>query len=262
LNLRDDLIGAILIPFGTSGPEIFSSAIGVFFTENDIGTGAIIGSGVFNILAIPAASGLAAAYFIGKSIRLETRAVLRDLTFYFISIIVLILAIKDNTVDFIDSLLFTILFVVYIGVMFYSASNGPDEQPEKKSPSIEKQRQPIEKDRKLCIQNNNNQQQLSLFIGSSHLPNLTINFDNNFKTEKSPTAKNGKNKIMKEYLNKCNEIAMMNNLLNKDNRISNHNQRQLQSDGNEKFEDKLKFEMLIENLILQPQQNAKLSKSK
>lgn len=146
--------------------------------------------------------------------------------------------------------------------MFYSASNGPDEQPEKKSPSIEKQRQPIEKDRKLCIQNNNNQQQLSLFIGSSHLPNLTINFDNNFKTEKSPTAKNGKNKIMKEYLNKCNEIAMMNNLLNKDNRISNHNQRQLQPDGNEKFEDKLKFEMLIENLILQPQQNAKLSKSK
>lgn len=99
LNLRDDLIGAILIPFGTSGPEIFSSAIGVFFTENDIGTGAIIGSGVFNILAIPAASGLAVAYFIGQSIRLEQSAVLRDLTFYFISIIVLILAIKDNTVD-------------------------------------------------------------------------------------------------------------------------------------------------------------------
>lgn len=93
------MIGAILIPFGTSGPEIFSSAVGVFFAENDIGTGAIIGSAVFNILAIPAASGLAATYFIGNSIKLQEGPILRDLTFYIISIIVLILAIKDNNVD-------------------------------------------------------------------------------------------------------------------------------------------------------------------
>lgn len=99
LNLPNDLIGAILIPFGTSGPEIFSSAVGVFFAENDIGTGAIIGSAVFNILAIPAASGLAAAYFIGDSIRLDEKPILRDLSFYIVSIIVLILVIKDNTVD-------------------------------------------------------------------------------------------------------------------------------------------------------------------
>ncbi|KAI7686366.1 Sodium/potassium/calcium exchanger 2 [Sarcoptes scabiei] len=136
LNLRSDLIGAILIPFGTSGPEIFSSAIGVFFAENDIGTGAIIGSSVFNLLAIPAASGLATIYFIGKPIRLDKGPILRDLTCYLVTIIVLILAIKDNTVDLIDSILFTILFVLYVAVMFYNV-NEDREQSGQKSVSME-----------------------------------------------------------------------------------------------------------------------------
>lgn len=99
LNFSTDLIGAILIPFGTSGPEIFSSAVGVFFAQNDIGTGAIIGSSVFNVLAIPAACGLAAVFFIGHSIELDEVPILRDMAFYIVSIVVLILVVKDNTVD-------------------------------------------------------------------------------------------------------------------------------------------------------------------
>lgn len=99
LDWPSDLIGAILIPLGTSGPEIFSSAVGVFFAENDIGTGAILGSAVFNMLAIPAASGVAAFYFLGDSIALDELPVLRDLVFYIVSIVVLILVIKDNSVD-------------------------------------------------------------------------------------------------------------------------------------------------------------------
>lgn len=99
LNFSNDLIGAILIPFGTSGPEIFSSAVGVFFAKSDIGTGAIIGSAVFNMLAIPAACGLAATYFIGYEIQLEEVSILRDLLFYMVSIVSLVLVVKDNKVD-------------------------------------------------------------------------------------------------------------------------------------------------------------------
>mgnify|MGYP006970965672 CR=1 FL=1 len=161
--------------------------------------------------------------------------------------------------------------MVYIGVMFYSAASGPDEQSDKtksqnQTPiqsdekSLQMQRQPIEKDRKY-IQNNNNQQHQTLFLGGGQLPNLTINFDHSSKIEKSSLSKNGKNKIMKEYLNKCNEIAMINKLLIKDNRISNHNHQQ--SDGNDKFDDKFMFEIFIEDLIhQQQQQNAKFTKSK
>jgi Ca2+/Na+ antiporter len=98
-SLPTDITGAILIPIGTSGPEIFTSAISVFFTNNDIGTGAIFGSAVFNLLAIPATCGIAVAYFIGKPIQLEKFPILRDSLFYIISIMVLILVIRDNTVD-------------------------------------------------------------------------------------------------------------------------------------------------------------------
>ncbi len=98
-SLPPDITGAILIPIGTSGPEIFTSAISVFFTKNDIGTGAIFGSAVFNLLAIPATCGIAVAYFIGEPIQLEKFPILRDSLFYIISIMVLILAIRDNMVD-------------------------------------------------------------------------------------------------------------------------------------------------------------------
>lgn len=44
----------------TSAPELFVNVIGTFITEGDIGVGTIVGSAVFNILAVAACCGLAA----------------------------------------------------------------------------------------------------------------------------------------------------------------------------------------------------------
>lgn len=99
LQWPDDLVAAILIPFGTSGPEIFSSAIGVFFASNEIGTGAIIGSAVFNMLAIPAVCAVVAASIIGKPEALDRKPILRDLLFYVIALICLTQAIRDSRID-------------------------------------------------------------------------------------------------------------------------------------------------------------------
>jgi Ca2+/Na+ antiporter len=44
----------------TSSPELFTNVIGTFITEGDIGVGTIVGSAVFNILAVTAVCGLAA----------------------------------------------------------------------------------------------------------------------------------------------------------------------------------------------------------
>jgi Ca2+/Na+ antiporter len=51
------------------------------------------------LLAIPATCGIAVAYFIGEPIQLEKFPILRDSLFYIISIMVLILVIRDNKVD-------------------------------------------------------------------------------------------------------------------------------------------------------------------
>ena len=45
----------------TSSPELFINVVGTFVTEGDLGVGAVLGSAVFNILAVPACCGLFAS---------------------------------------------------------------------------------------------------------------------------------------------------------------------------------------------------------
>lgn len=42
----------------TSSPELFINCIGTFVTKGDLGVGTVVGSAVFNILAVPACCGL------------------------------------------------------------------------------------------------------------------------------------------------------------------------------------------------------------
>lgn len=41
-----------------SSPELFINAVGTFITKSDIGVGTVVGSAVFNVLAVPACCGL------------------------------------------------------------------------------------------------------------------------------------------------------------------------------------------------------------
>lgn len=50
----------------TSSPELFVNVIGTFITEGDIGIGTIVGSAVFNILAVAACCGIGAGMVIPK----------------------------------------------------------------------------------------------------------------------------------------------------------------------------------------------------
>lgn len=84
---------------GTSAPELFTSVIGVFISDNDIGTGTIVGSAVFNLIAIPGACGFAAYYNLKNMPKINPLPIIRDTIFYILTIITLILCIKDNRVD-------------------------------------------------------------------------------------------------------------------------------------------------------------------
>lgn len=44
----------------SSSPELFINCVGTFVTEGDLGVGAIVGSAVFNVLAVPACCALMA----------------------------------------------------------------------------------------------------------------------------------------------------------------------------------------------------------
>lgn len=51
----------------TSAPELFVNVIGTFITEGDIGVGTIVGSAVFNILAVASCCGIGAGTVIKSS---------------------------------------------------------------------------------------------------------------------------------------------------------------------------------------------------
>ncbi len=84
---------------GTSAPELFTSVIGVFISDNDIGTGTIVGSAVFNLIVIPGACGFAAYWNLKHMPKISSFPIIRDTIFYILTIITLILCIKDNKVD-------------------------------------------------------------------------------------------------------------------------------------------------------------------
>jgi len=58
-SIPADVAGATFMAMGTSAPELFTNVIGTFVTEGDLGLGTIVGSAVFNILAVGALCGIA-----------------------------------------------------------------------------------------------------------------------------------------------------------------------------------------------------------
>lgn len=65
LNMSSDICGATFMAGATSSPELFVNVIGTFITEGDIGIGTIVGSAVFNILAVAACCGIGAGMVHG-----------------------------------------------------------------------------------------------------------------------------------------------------------------------------------------------------
>ncbi|XP_074765345.1 sodium/potassium/calcium exchanger 4 isoform X1 [Athene noctua] len=116
LHLSEDVAGATFMAAGSSTPELFASVIGVFITHGDVGVGTIVGSAVFNILCIIGVCGM----FAGQVVCLTQWAVFRDSVYYTISVIVLIVFIYDEEIEWWESLVLIIMYSFYILIMKYN----------------------------------------------------------------------------------------------------------------------------------------------
>ncbi|XP_054722699.1 sodium/potassium/calcium exchanger 4-like [Uloborus diversus] len=112
-----DIAGATFMAVGTSSPELFSSVIGAFITEGDIGVGTVVGSAVFNILAVTGAAGLAVGT---AAVHLDWYPITRDVTMYIITISTLVFIIHDNIVTWIESLVLISMFVCYLTLLYFN----------------------------------------------------------------------------------------------------------------------------------------------
>ena len=86
LGVSEDVAGATFMAAGGSAPELFTSVIGVFIANSNVGFGTIVGSAVFNVLFV---IGMCAVFSKGV-LQLTWWPLFRDCIFYIIALVLLI----------------------------------------------------------------------------------------------------------------------------------------------------------------------------
>ena len=77
LGVRAEMIGLTVVAFGTSLPELATVVAAAFHKKSDVAIGNVVGSNIFNILAVGGAAGLAGtAPFSGDTLRLDLPAMI------------------------------------------------------------------------------------------------------------------------------------------------------------------------------------------
>ncbi|XP_013801897.2 sodium/potassium/calcium exchanger 1 [Apteryx mantelli] len=166
LQISEDVAGATFMAAGGSAPELFTSLIGVFISHSNVGIGTIVGSAVFNILFVIGTCAL----FSREILHLTWWPLFRDISFYIVDLLILILFFLDSVIDWWESLLLLTAYATYVFAMKYNVyleqwvkqelnrtlntvqavsaehaqkkSNGAVADDETKKPADEKQLQP------------------------------------------------------------------------------------------------------------------------
>lgn len=118
LNMKEDVAAATFMAAATSSPELFINCVGTFVTTNDLGIGTIVGSAVFNILAVPACCGL----FGGQIVDLDWYPISRDSLIYGFSVLVLISVLYDGKVMWYEALILVFGYFFYTIIMYFNDS--------------------------------------------------------------------------------------------------------------------------------------------
>ncbi|XP_073699083.1 sodium/potassium/calcium exchanger 2-like [Garra rufa] len=118
LEISDDVAGATFMAAGGSAPELFTSVIGVFISHSNVGIGTIVGSAVFNILFVIGMCAL----FSREILNLTWWPLFRDVSFYIIGLIMLIVFFLDNHITYVESLGLLFCYASYVTFMKYNVT--------------------------------------------------------------------------------------------------------------------------------------------
>uniref|UniRef100_A0A3B3BIA1 Solute carrier family 24 member 2 n=1 Tax=Oryzias melastigma TaxID=30732 RepID=A0A3B3BIA1_ORYME len=117
LNISDDVAGATFMAAGGSAPELFTSIIGVFISHSNVGIGTIVGSAVFNILFV---IGMC-AIFSKEILNLTWWPLFRDVSFYILDLIMLIIFFLDNIISVWESVTLLSAYAAYVIFMKFNS---------------------------------------------------------------------------------------------------------------------------------------------
>jgi K+-dependent Na+/Ca+ exchanger-like protein len=132
LKISEDVSGATFMAIGSSAPELFTAIIALTkIGAEDIGSGTIVGSAIFNILVIVGASAV-----VAKAV-LNWRNIVRDLGFYILSILLLLFTFWDGIITQTEALFYMGVYALYLLVLHWWGKNFPHTKSPEKKPKIE-----------------------------------------------------------------------------------------------------------------------------
>uniref|UniRef100_F1L5L3 Sodium/potassium/calcium exchanger 2 n=1 Tax=Ascaris suum TaxID=6253 RepID=F1L5L3_ASCSU len=115
-SISDDVAGATFMAAGGSAPEFFTSVIGVFIAQNNVGIGTIVGSATFNILCVLSCCAL----FSHGVLHLTWWPLFRDVTFYIAALLMLVIFFLDEEIRWFEALSLFIVYILYAVFMKYN----------------------------------------------------------------------------------------------------------------------------------------------
>uniref|UniRef100_A0A8L8K2A5 Na_Ca_ex domain-containing protein n=1 Tax=Heligmosomoides polygyrus TaxID=6339 RepID=A0A8L8K2A5_HELPZ len=116
-DISEDVAGATFMAAGGSAPEFFTSVFGVFVAQNNVGIGTIVGSATFNILCVLAFCTL----FSREVLHLTWWPLFRDMTFYIIALLFLVIFFADERISWHEALTMFLIYIIYGIFMKYNS---------------------------------------------------------------------------------------------------------------------------------------------
>ena len=118
LRLSEDVAGATFMAAGSSAPELFTSTMSLVSSNatNELGVATIVGSAVFNILVIVAATTVFATKK-NEPLRLDWKPVTRDCAFYAAAVASVLLVMADGKVWWWEGVACVCMYATYVAFM-------------------------------------------------------------------------------------------------------------------------------------------------
>ncbi|MBT6995841.1 sodium:calcium antiporter [bacterium] len=127
IKLPATVAGATLLAIGGSAGEFFTSMnSAIFFGIFEIGLVTIVWSAIFNLFVITGAIGIRAK----KPIPIAKKGVIRDMIFYAIAAILLVIFVWDGKMTRVEGFGFLGFYAVYLYILFWRSKHAAHEHVE------------------------------------------------------------------------------------------------------------------------------------
>ena len=122
-NISHFVIGATLVAFGTSLPEMAASMMASGQGKSDMAVANVVGSVIFNITMV-----LGVVFFISKKMLPKRNLFAQDSAWVMIPLVIFFIMVQDGVISRIDGVLYLLLMISYLVFLFTDSKEDLGEE--------------------------------------------------------------------------------------------------------------------------------------